>query len=129
MGTELVTNDTLRVYQSAFMLNKSEEGKRECISDIFTVALNSYCNTITGGTIGCFASEELRKAYIETMNILRGRLDEFYLEYLRQVKQNDINFFNTIEEENTLKLFVEYLILCARKEFDIELSKLKGHTI
>lgn len=129
MKNELVTNDTIKVYQSAFMMNKDDEGKRKCISDIFGVELSSYCNTITGGTTGCFASEELHKAYGETMNILRGRLDDFYLEYLSQVKNEDINVFSAIEEGNTLKTFVEYLITCVRKEFDIELSKLKGRKI
>jgi len=127
MKPELVTNKTLKEYQHFFMMNKSVEGIKACIRDIFSIQLNSYCNIISGETISSFASEELIKAQRETMDMLRTKLDDFYFQYSIQVKAEDINVFSEIKVGNTLKVFVEYLIIYARDKFDTELTKLKDN--
>lgn len=92
----MISNNKLNYYQEAFLLSEDVEGKKEYIEGILKVELQSYCNELSGSTTGCYAFEELYNNRFQTMSVLKLRIEDYYLEYLNHIKQNDMDVLKEV---------------------------------
>ena len=107
-------------YQVFFACAKNKNELIKCINFLFKLELQKYCSRYFTGT-----DEELQKTYKETEAILKERVEDYYLEYLSQVKEIDRKTFREFDENNTLKSYIEFLINSSKVEFDSSFSKNK----